>query len=145
MAWSNDCRKALGALAAGAHGYIPKRLALEDMLRAFDTALNGQIYVPPGISQVVEPARRSAAVDSSSLTGRQREVISLLAKGRSNKEIARALNIAEGTVKVHVAAIFRLFGVRNRVSAAAALMEAASGEPLLPGLSAMDHQHPQHL
>lgn len=141
-AWSNDGHHALAALMAGAHGYIPKRLTHEDMLRAFETALRGQIYVPPGMSQA-RGATPRPTLDGASLTGRQREVVDLLSTGKSNKEIARALNIAEGTVKVHVAAVFRLFGVHNRVSAAAALREdhRAASEPLLPGFALKDHHH----
>jgi DNA-binding NarL/FixJ family response regulator len=57
-------------------------------------------------------------VDIRKLTMRQREVLSCLAQGLSNKEIARALNIAEATTKIHTAALLRALGVRNRTQAA---------------------------
>ena len=56
------------------------------------------------------------------ITCRQREVLTLLARGMSNKEIARALGTAEATVKVHTAALLRFFGVRNRTEAALAAL-----------------------
>jgi DNA-binding NarL/FixJ family response regulator len=61
-----------------------------------------------------------AEAPEPSLTVRQRQVLEHLVAGRSNKEIARALNLGEGTVKVHVAALFRVLGVTSRAAAAAA-------------------------
>ena len=58
------------------------------------------------------------------ITCRQREVLTLLARGMSNKEIARALGTAEATIKVHAAALLRVFGVRNRTEAALAALRA---------------------
>ena len=63
-------------------------------------------------------ASLSTEADLFKLTKRQREVLSLLAGGKSNKEIARALNIAEATTKIHMAALVRALGVRNRTEAA---------------------------
>ena len=84
---------------------------------------------------------------SALLTDRQFEVLKLVAAGRSNKEIARALLIAEGTVKVHITAAFRALGVHNRVSAAAALRNQPrndnSSQIFFPGLFADDHTTPQ--
>jgi DNA-binding NarL/FixJ family response regulator len=57
-------------------------------------------------------------VDFATLTPRQKDVLSLLARGRSNKEIARMLGIAEATIKIHTAALLRVLGVRNRTEAA---------------------------
>jgi DNA-binding NarL/FixJ family response regulator len=77
---------------------------------------------------------------SAALTERQIEVLQLIAAGRSNKEIARALEIAEGTVKVHITAAFRALGVHNRVSAAAAMQVRPRNDnalqSVLPGLLA---------
>src|SRR3546814_18515913 len=70
------------------------------------------------------------------LTQRQQEVLHLMSKGRSNKEIARALDIAPGTVKVHINAAFRTLGVHNRVSAAAAFMASPPAAHTLASLSA---------
>ena len=59
----------------------------------------------------------AAARDSVGLTERQMDVVRLLARGLSNKAIARELGVSEGTVKVHLLAVFRMLGVRNRTSA----------------------------
>ena len=92
------------------------------MIAAFQQILNGGIYAPTLLltepSAVAEPA--AAALDPQileTLTPRQCEVLRLLGKGQANKEIARALDISEGTVKIHLAAIFRLLDVRNRTEA----------------------------
>ena len=70
-------------------------------------------------------------------------MLKLVAAGRSNKEIARSLFIAEGTVKVHITAAFRALGVHNRVSAAAALQNQPrndnASQIFIPGLFAEDH------
>jgi DNA-binding NarL/FixJ family response regulator len=60
----------------------------------------------------------SSETRGSSLTPRQRQVLQLLVSGQSNKEIARSLNLREGTVKVHMSALFRNLGVANRIAAA---------------------------
>ncbi|MBP2233886.1 DNA-binding NarL/FixJ family response regulator [Sinorhizobium kostiense] len=125
----------LTALAAGIHGYVPKSLGAQDLAAALRVILNGAIFVPPSLagrppeptevapSQAVEvPSRRAI----ESLTPRQREVLLLLVEGLSNKEIARKLRLGEGTVKIHMAALFRSLRVRNRQEAAAA------GARLLP-------------
>lgn len=128
---TGDRADVIGALDAGAHGYIAKNLAREEMVHAFGSVLGGHIYVPPLVTDL---ARSDAAVPGctsaplSGLTERQREVLAHLATGKSNKEIARALRITESTVKVHVAAAFRLLGVHNRVGAVAA-MQSRSPQP----------------
>jgi len=124
----------LTALAAGIHGYVPKSLGAQDLAAALRVILNGAIYVPPSLAgRPPEPteAAPSQAVEIpsraiESLTPRQREVLLLLVEGLSNKEIARKLRLGEGTVKIHMAALFRSLRVRNRQEAAAA------GARLLP-------------
>ncbi len=112
----------LDALAAGAFGYIPKSLEPSAMIGAFQQILNGGIYAPTLL--LTEPAAAPpppmSTIDPqiiSTLTPRQCDVLRLLGKGQANKEIARALDISEGTVKIHLAAIFRLLDVRNRTEA----------------------------
>lgn len=141
MAWHQDRGEAFEALSAGAHGYVPKDLPSPEMVHALQTVLNGQIYVPSIISDVSlkgSPAAADGADHEGELTLRQREVLTHLAAGLSNKEIARALNIAEGTVKVHITAAFRTLHVHNRVGAAAALQKITAarrtGQPEIPGL-----------
>ncbi len=121
----------LMTLDAGAHGYVPKNAGPAELAAALKLILDGIIYVPPSIastsSLVVEgpvlnalPAKNTA---TDMLTPRQREVLWLLLKGQSNKEIARTLNLGEGTVKVHMAGLFRALGVNTRAAAAVAGMQ----------------------
>lgn len=112
------------ALASGVHGYVPKRLGIGEMTQALEAILNGQIYVPSSLAQL--PAASASAVPPATeeapaplpLTPRQRDVLELIVRGQSNKEIARSLGLGEGTVKIHLAALFRNLGVANRASAA---------------------------
>lgn len=125
VAATRDRELVLEALGAGVHGYVPKDLPGQEMVNAFASVLSGQIYVPALVSDISGMRRAQPQQLSREhppvLTARQYEVLCLLASGQSNKEIARALRIAEGTVKVHVTAAFRILGVHNRVGAAAAL------------------------
>ena len=124
VAESRERELVLDALCAGVHGYILKATPVDEMTRAFESVLSGHIYVPPLVSDVTVKSSAAAVMtpaSSAALTDRQFEVLKLVAAGRSNKEIARSLFIAEGTVKVHITAAFRALGVHNRVSAAAAL------------------------
>ena len=94
------------------------------------TSWPGAIYVPKSLAETEagdtlsghfrgkETPASSIEATILKLTKRQREVLALLARGRSNKEIARALNIAEATTKIHMAALLRTLGVRNRTEAA---------------------------
>ena len=91
---------------------------------AIRSILDGQIFVPPllGRRDPGAPQRPPATIDAGDkLTLRQREVLNELLKGQASKEIARSLDIAEGTVKIHLAAIYRALGVRTRAEAIAKL------------------------
>lgn len=134
------------ALERGVLGFIPKAYSPEVMLSAVRLVLAGGVYVPPmmltalppGIVAGVAPTQNGAAGAAgassatlehlrSVLTERQVEVLQLLSQGKPNKLIGRSLGISEGTVKIHLAAIFRALNVRNRteaVVAAQALTEA---------------------
>lgn len=109
---SEDVRKIKHALNAGAKGYIPKSAGRELILNALRLVLAGGIYVPVNL---ISP--QPAAADDGQLTPRQRDVLRWLVRGKSNKEIADVLGMAENTVRVHVAAILRYLGVRNRTEA----------------------------
>ncbi len=126
-----DTRAAiLATLAAGLHGFISKHQSDADILDAITYLLSGRTYVPRSLveagddeASVSQGYRRAAPLlsteaDLSKLTKRQREVLQLLARGMSNKEIARALKIAEATTKIHMAALLRALGARNRTEAA---------------------------
>jgi DNA-binding NarL/FixJ family response regulator len=120
----------LATLAAGLHGFISKHQSDAAILYAITRLLSGLIYVPSSLADAdnneasVSQGDREAAplltteADLSKLTKRQREVLHLLARGMSNKEIARALEIAEATTKIHLAALLRALGARNRTEAA---------------------------
>jgi DNA-binding NarL/FixJ family response regulator len=118
-------RDILQALEAGGHGYIPKGFGVADLGQALEMILKGFIYVPALLAEITDepaapPGQVSAVAPSSgSFTPRQTEVLELIVQGKSNKEIARALNLGEGTVKIHVAALFRNLGVSSRSAAAA--------------------------
>jgi DNA-binding NarL/FixJ family response regulator len=122
----------IAALSAGVHGYIPKSMSSNEIAGAIRSILDGQIFVPPALGkrEPTETPRMSAhVVDANGgekLTIRQREVLGELLKGRASKEIARALSIAEGTVKIHLAAIYRALGVRTRAEAIAKLKSSAN-------------------
>lgn len=126
-----DRETILHSLAAGIHGFIPKRFQGSEILAAMTLIMKGHVFVPPDLPEM--PERREADQEEShffnaagaNLTRRQRDVIQLLAEGKSNKEIAALLQITEGTVKVHVNAAFRALGVHNRVSAVVALQPKA--------------------
>ncbi|WNL47084.1 response regulator transcription factor [Dyella sp. BiH032] len=120
-------------LAKGARGFIPKAYSPEVMLSAVRLVLSGGTYVPPMMldeHHVAVPlppgANGSESVRAleerlrALLTERQIDVLRLLSQGKPNKLIARDLGISEGTVKIHLAAIFRALNVRNRVEAVVA-------------------------
>ncbi|MDX2155696.1 MAG: response regulator transcription factor [Hyphomicrobiaceae bacterium] len=117
----------LSALAAGVHGYIVKSTRTDQLVQTIKTVMAGTIYVPPSlavlppepVATVSMQASRPTAASGMPLTDRQREILRLVAEGRSNKEIALVLDIAEGTVKMHVTSILRVTGARNRAQAAA--------------------------
>lgn len=111
----------LAALGAGAHGYIPKSLPSAQIASALQGILAGQIFVP---SVIGDRAGAGFTLERDKLTSRQRDVLRELLKGQASKEIARTLDIAEGTVKIHLAAIYRVLGVRSRAEAIAKMNKA---------------------
>lgn len=111
------------ALSAGACGFIPKAHSGEELRHALTRILAGDVYVPQEILD--QPAVGQGAGDPRvhKLTGRQRELLPLLARGLTNREIAGVLGISEATVKNHVAAIFERLEISNRTEAAFLLGE----------------------
>jgi DNA-binding NarL/FixJ family response regulator len=118
------------ALKAGALGYIPKAASTAAMLAALRQVLAGNLFVPASLGDslvdlhALAPAG-FAGLQPCGLTARQLEVARLLAQGCANKTIADILAMSEGTVKVHIAAIFRAFGVTNRTEAVLAIQRRA--------------------
>jgi DNA-binding NarL/FixJ family response regulator len=104
-------------LAAGALGYVTKSSPSEVILNALRLVLAGGIYIPPSLLNHHGYESEADYFISASLTSRQLEVLCELVKGQSNKKIAKALNVTEGTVKIHLAAIFRILQVNNRTEA----------------------------
>ncbi|MFN8720700.1 MAG: response regulator transcription factor [Rhodospirillales bacterium] len=118
------------AFEHGASGYIPKSSSVKVMLGALNLVFSGGVYVPPaallspdgadGAGLVQTPSGRYG---TASLTHRQWEVLNCLREGKSNKQIAYELGLSEGTVKIHVTAIFKSLGVKNRTQAVLAAAE----------------------
>ncbi len=112
------------ALENGAIGYVPKSCSSHEMLAALKIILQGDVYIPPRLmgkvgTPLITPVNGTCATNATPpLTSRQIEVLELMTRGLPNKTIARTLNVAEGTIKLHVAAILRNLGVRNRTEAA---------------------------
>jgi DNA-binding NarL/FixJ family response regulator len=110
-------------LQAGALGYIQKSSPSQDILDALRRILDGHIYLPPALANgfPAEADRPSAAFPH--LTSRQYAVLRLLVRGKTNKTIGLQLGLSEGTVKIHMAAIFRALNVSNRTEATIAARE----------------------
>ncbi|MBL8382253.1 MAG: response regulator [Burkholderiales bacterium] len=125
---SEDARDLAAALRAGARGYLLKTVDSEALAPLLLRAVAGESVVSPEMtgklvaafqaaSQPAAPAA-AAADPIESLSPREREILSHIARGASNKEIARALEVAETTVKIHVQHILRKLGLTSRVQAA---------------------------
>jgi DNA-binding NarL/FixJ family response regulator len=125
LSGSNTKEDAIGCLRAGLHGYISKLQPENEIIGAVKQVLAGGMYAPPWLAQPTQSRHSSLTPirnqsPHAQFTPRQRDVLPLLATGKSNKEIARTLNIAEATTKIHAAAVCRILGVRNRTEAALA-------------------------
>ncbi|WP_158043867.1 LuxR C-terminal-related transcriptional regulator [Skermanella pratensis] len=115
------------AIEHGAGGFIPKSSSVQIMVSALRLVLAGGVYMPhalmnsSGTSGLTSAPRDHAVVaeptSGISLTQRQRDVLGCLREGKSNKQIAYELGLSEGTVKIHVTAIFKSLGVKNRTQA----------------------------
>ncbi len=115
----------LKSIDLGAMGYIPKSLSEDDIQAVIRRVLDGETWVPTKLLQQPEPARRddtqpplSHPESISDLTDRQKEVFDLLAQGRSNRQIAASLGVSEHTIRVHMSAILKTLGLKNRTQAA---------------------------
>jgi DNA-binding NarL/FixJ family response regulator len=132
---SQSRRDVLTSLETGVHGYIPKGFGPLELVRALKIIIAGDIFVPAFLADIPATGGRQQQSNGSrnqatdhgepnesvaAMSPRQREVLALLVKGYSNKQIASELSLGEGTVKVHVAALLRNLGVSNRAGAAAA-------------------------
>ncbi|AVP98938.1 DNA-binding response regulator [Ahniella affigens] len=123
---SEDPGTIRSALALGAAGYIPKRASLDELGHALTTILNCESYVPDDIRQQLDSLPEPSADDRlaeklAALTPQQFRVLSLVADGKLNKQIADQLGIQERTIKAHLSLIFQKLGVRNRTQASVLL------------------------
>ena len=96
------------AINLGVKGFIPKNMRGETMVYALQLVMSGEVYIP---------SKMFLKNTNNKISERENDVVSFLAKGLSNKEIARSLEIREVTVKVHLRNIYRKLGVSNRVQA----------------------------
>ena len=114
-----DDDKLFAALRAGAAGYLLKDVEPSELVKAIRSAHAGQSPLSPAVAtRVVEEVAHGATPAPSELTPRERDVLALIARGRSNKLIARELGVAEKTVKTHVSHILAKLGVSDRTQAA---------------------------
>jgi len=119
----DDEQAALELIAAGARGFLLKDVTLDRLVDAVRVIAAGGTVLRPGLSERVATQLRGAAVAGPDITAREREVLRLLVAGYSNKEIGRALFVAEGTVKNHVSNILTKLGVRDRTRAVLKALE----------------------
>lgn len=126
LSGSQDAGTVDRCLRAGAAGFLPKTAGVERLASAVRAVADGGVYVPPelqaadGGSWSIRPVPRAGPgmdVRQLGLTDRQSDVLRLILRGLPNKLISRQLQLAEGTVKVHVSAVLRALGARNRTQA----------------------------
>lgn len=111
----SDQGRVRDALAAGAIGYVLKDCMPDELLAAVRAAAQGHAPLDPRVAGALLPAASSPADE---LSDRELQVLRLASQGLANKQIGRALGIAERTVKVHLGSVFRRIGVSDRTSAA---------------------------
>lgn len=125
LSGQDDRETVIDALHHGVAGFIPKNLTPEQIWSALSVVLAGDVYLPACVAGIavtnsikpsanLEPTNSRTALDRLDLTNRQREILRTLLQGRSNKEIAAALGVAEPTVKAHVSAVLRAMNVGSR-------------------------------
>ncbi len=132
LSGSYQRNEVINAINRGAHGFIPKTLSGKAMLSALQLVISGEKYVP---SVIFSEGQMGGSMGGNGvgsfsddsplqrLTPRERDVLGLLTKGHSNKEIARALGLQEVTVKVHLKGVFRKLGASNRTQAVKIAMQ----------------------
>jgi NarL family two-component system response regulator LiaR len=113
--------KVIAALKAGANSYILKESSPEDLMRAIQATMQGEMWVYPNLAlkalgQLIHPADDSAA--ENEFTRKELQVIKLIARGKTNLQIAQDLNVNESTVRFHLSNIFSKLGLKNRTQVA---------------------------
>jgi two-component system nitrate/nitrite response regulator NarL len=128
---SEDIEDLLQTLRAGAHGYLLKNIEMDYLLNAIRSAVDGDSVMSPQMTGKLMQSVRSSpvvaaaptVVDKDRLSPREREILTFLTRGASNKEIARTLDLAESTVKIHVQNILKKLNLLSRVQAAVYAVE----------------------
>ncbi len=114
----DDADTVAKAMRQGAAGFVSKASPTHVLLGALREVLAGEIWLPPEYRELTGKRKRAKTVaERYGLTKSQARVLELLAEGKSNRDIAEMLCVTEGTVKIHVSAIFRSLGVNNRSQA----------------------------
>jgi DNA-binding NarL/FixJ family response regulator len=116
------------AIRAGASGYVLKQIGGEDLVKAIESVGRGEALLDPAVTQrVIQEVRRAVKEEEASafvnLSQQERHVLIAVSEGRTNREIAKALFLGEGTVRNYVSSILSKLGVSNRAEAAAYAVE----------------------
>lgn len=116
------------AIKAGASGYVLKQIGAEGLITAIEAACRGEALLDPALTQrVFQEVRRAVKEEESaafsSLSQQEKHVLALVSEGKTNREIAEALFLGEGTVRNYVSSILAKLGVSNRAEAAAYAVE----------------------
>lgn len=132
LSGNDDGEKVQEILNLGAQGYIPKSTNADLLISSLKLVLSGGIYIPPEILSLTDvksdaPASNKPEILDTPLTPRQLEVLGKLIHGYSNKEIGKLLDMAESTVRVHIAAILKALNVTNRTQAALVAVQKGWG------------------
>jgi len=124
----DDSDVVLDGIRAGARGFLLKDVSYQQLVAAIRAVASGATVFQPAVTERLLRAGQTARIDTDAprqqLTGREAEVVRLMAGGYSNREIATALGTAEGTVKNHVSSILAKFGVRDRTRAVLKALES---------------------
>jgi DNA-binding NarL/FixJ family response regulator len=116
------------AIRAGASGYILKQIGSDDLVKALEAVSRGEALLDPAVTQrVFQEVRRAVKEEEASafahLSQQEKHVLLLVSEGKTNREIAKALFLGEGTVRNYVSSILSKLGVNNRAEAAAYAVE----------------------
>lgn len=114
----SDAERIVGALDAGALGYLLKDAEPDEVLRGIRAVARGESPINPRAARELLGARRTTSTATADLTPRETEVLELVRQGMANKQIARRLGISERTVKAHLTSTFQRIGVVDRTQAA---------------------------
>lgn len=116
----DDAETAARAMRHGASGFVPKSSSTDALLGALRQVLDGEVYLPSAMREAMERGdgqRNKPLAERYHLTAAQMRVLELLTQGKTNRQIAEMLGVTEGTVKIHVSAIFKALNVTNRSQA----------------------------